>query len=91
MLFLLFATKNPEVWNLVTEMVAKNGTAEKLDGGGGSGIGFPVSVQFNSVQSLSCVQLFATPWIVGAKGNIKSSCIKIETLAYNNIQGQVSR
>ena len=31
-------------------MVAKNGTAEKLDGGGGSGIGFPVSVQFSSVQ-----------------------------------------
>lgn len=29
--------------------------------------------------------------LVGAKGNIKSSCIRIETLAYNNIQGQVSR
>lgn len=29
--------------------------------------------------------------LVGAKGNIKSSCIRIEALAYNNIQGQVSR
>ena len=31
---------------------------------------FKVSVQFNSVQSLSCVQLFATPWIAARQASL---------------------
>ena len=47
----------------------------------------PFSVQFSSVQSLSRVQLFATPWIAARQASLSitnfQSSLKLKSISYS--------
>ena len=48
-------------WNILTDTLRNNVLPATL---------LPFSVQFSSVQSLSCVRLFATPWIAALQASL---------------------